>query len=77
MVSAERVMGYCGLSPEAPLETSPSSAKPPSDWPTNGGIELNNITYRHSPDGPLVFKGISATIFPSEKVHDYNCIELC
>ena len=68
MVSAERVMGYSRLEPEASLETHPDSAKPPSDWPDKGHIELNDVTYRHYPDGPLVLKGVSATILPSEKV---------
>ena len=67
MVSAERVMGYCRLEPEASLETHPDSAKP-SDWPDKGHIELKDVTYRHYPDGPLVLKGVSATILPSEKV---------
>ena len=68
MVSAERVMGYSRLEPEASLETHPDSAKPPSDWPDKGHIELKDVTYRHYPDGPLVLKGVSATILPSEKV---------
>ena len=68
MVSAERVMGYCRLEPEASLETHPDSAKPSSDWPDKGHIELKDVTYRHYPDGPLVLKGVSVTILPSEKV---------
>ena len=70
MVSAERVMGYSRLEPEASLETHPDSAKPSSDWPDKGHIELKDVTYRHYPDGPLVLKGVSATILPSEKVID-------
>ena len=65
MVSA---MGYCRLEPEASLETHPDSAKPSSDWPDKGHIELKDVTYRHYPDGPLVLKGVSVTILPSEKV---------
>ena len=61
-------MGYSRLEPEASLETHPDSAKPSSDWPDKGHIELKDVTYRHYPDGPLVLKGVSATILPSEKV---------
>ena len=68
MVSAERVMGYSRLDPEPSLETHPDSAKPPPDWPDKGHIELSDVTYRHYPDGPLVLKGVTATILPSEKV---------
>ena len=68
MVSAERVMAYGKLEPEASLETNPDSSKPPPDWPYKGLIELSDVTYRHSPEGPQVLKGISATILPSEKV---------
>ena len=63
-------MGYSRLEPEASLETHPDSAKPSSDWPDKGHIELKDVTYRHYPDGPLVLKGVSATILPSEKVID-------
>ena len=68
MVSAERVMAYGKLEPEASLETHSDSAKPPPDWPYKGLIELSDVTYRHFPEGPQVLKGISATILPSEKV---------
>ena len=68
MVSTERVLAYGKLQPESSLETYPDSAKPPPDWPSKGQIELNGLTYRHSPEGPLVLKGITATILPSEKV---------
>ena len=68
MVSAERVIAYGNLRPEASLETHPDSNTPSTDWPNKGHIELSNVTYCHSPNGPEVLKGISATILPSEKV---------
>ena len=67
-------MGYSRLEPEASLETHPDSAKPHSDWPDKGHIELKDVTYRHYPDGPLVLKGVSATILPSEKVIVVVCM---
>ena len=78
MVSAERVMAYGRLEPEASLETHPDSNRPTSDWPNKGHIELSKVTYRHSPEGPQVLKGISATILPSEKVrppHMHICAD--
>ena len=68
MVSTERVLAYSKLEPEASLETHPDSAKPSPDWPSKGRIELSDLTYCHSPEGPLVLKGISLTILPAEKV---------
>ena len=68
MVSTERVLAYTRLEPEAPLETKPDSHKPPPDWPNKGRIELNGLTYKHSPRDPLVLRNINVTILPSEKV---------
>ena len=68
MVSAERVMAYTKLEPEASLETEPPTDKPPSDWPLKGLVELEDLSYRHSSEGPLVLKGVSCTIKSGEKV---------
>ena len=68
MVSAERVMAYSRLEPEASLETQRPTARPPSDWPSQGHIQIDDLSYRHSSEGPLVLKGITCTIKPSEKV---------
>ena len=68
MVSAERVMAYGRLEPEASLETHPDSNRPTSDWPNKGHIELSKVTYRHSPEGPQVLKGISATMKRGQKI---------
>ena len=65
MISTERVLGYTRLEPEAPLE---SNSKPLPDWPNKGHIELRNVEYRHSSNGPLVLKNISINIMASEKV---------
>ena len=67
MVSAERVMAYGKLKTEASLETD-SALLPSVHWPDKGHIELNDLSYRHSSDGPLVLKGISCEIKSSEKV---------
>ena len=68
MISTERILAYGKLESEASLDTYPESAKPSHDWPSKGHIELSDLTYRHSVEGPLVLKEISATIMPTEKV---------
>ena len=69
MVSAERVMAYGRLEPEAALETLPPTARPPSEWPSQGHIQINNLSYCHSSEGPFVLKGIKCTVKSGEKVH--------
>ena len=66
MVSAERVMAYGKLRSEGALESH--SNHPPSNWPTKGQIEITDLSYRHSTDGPLVLQGINCCIAPGEKV---------
>lgn len=39
MVSAERVLNYCRVPPEARLDSEPGN-KPPEDWPSAGNIEV-------------------------------------
>ncbi len=68
MISAERVMAYSKLESEASLETLPPASPPPKEWPSQGHIEFQDLSYRHSSDGPLVLKGINCTINGGEKV---------
>ncbi|CAH1244777.1 ABCC3 [Branchiostoma lanceolatum] len=65
MTSAERVLTYTKLEPEAPLA---SSTKPPRDWPQDGGIELEDATFSYSEDGPDVLKNLGVVIQPQEKI---------
>lgn len=67
MVSTERVLAYSKLKSEAPLKTE-LPCKIPPDWPHEGCIELSDVSYRHSPTGPIVLKKINITILASEKV---------
>ena len=61
-------MGYGQLESEAPLETLLPHEKPPPEWPKNGEIALEDVSFRYSPDLPLVLKSLSFCIKPSEKV---------
>ena len=71
MISAERVMAYGRLESEAPLETDHSIHIEP-DWLRQGHIEMKDVSYRHSKEGPLVLKGITCDIKPGEKVRYIN-----
>ena len=68
MVSAERVIQYSSLEPEASLETRPPNEKPSPDWPQRGEIILDDVSFRYSKDTPLVLKSLSLIINPAEKV---------
>ena len=68
MISAERIMGYSQLESEAPLETLPPQEKPPPAWPKRGEVVLEDVSFRYSPDLPLVLKSLNFHIKPSEKV---------
>ncbi|CAH1257762.1 ABCC4 [Branchiostoma lanceolatum] len=65
MTSAERVLTYARMEPEAPLETA---LHPPPDWPQHGDIRLEGATFSYSPDGQDVLKGLHAVIKGGEKV---------
>ena len=76
MVSAERVLAYGKLKSEGSLETHPPESKPHPDWPDKGHIEINDLSYRHSPETPLVLRGITCTIQAREKVIDHVWCEI-
>ena len=68
MVSAERVIQYGALQPEASLETVAPNNKPPSDWPEKGDIVMDDASFQYSPDTPLVLNSVCCEIKPSQKV---------
>ena len=72
MVSAERVMEYSALEPEAPLDTLLPTMKPPPDWPHRGEIVLDDVSFRYSEDTPTVLKSLSCTIKAAEKVSHWG-----
>ena len=63
MVSAERVVEYTELEKEAPWEYE---YRPPLDWPHEGELAFENVNFRHTLDGPLVLKNLTA-VFESRK----------
>ena len=68
MVSAERINEYSKLENEASFETVPTTNKPAEDWPATGLIDFKNVTFRYSPDLPLVLNDLNLTIKPGEKI---------
>jgi ATP-binding cassette subfamily C (CFTR/MRP) protein 4 len=64
MISVERVLAYCDLHPEAPLETD---SKPPDDWPSAGEIKIRNLSLQLNQDS-YILRNINCTIAGGEKV---------
>eukprot|EP00794_Sanderia_malayensis_P020176 gene20176-22151_t len=65
MTSVERVLEYCDLEPEAPLETD---KKPPNDWPSRGSILFQDLNFRYAPHLKDVLHKVSCHIHSQEKV---------
>lgn len=65
MISVERVMEYTDLEKEAPWEYQ---NRPPPNWPQDGTIVFDNVSFSYSLDGPLVLKHLTALIKSKEKV---------
>ncbi|KAG0197883.1 Multidrug resistance-associated protein 1 [Mortierella sp. GBA30] len=65
LVAVERVDEYSNKNPEAPAETD---APLPENWPQQGLVEFKNYSTRYREGLDLVFKNISFTVQPGEKV---------
>ncbi|KAH6576899.1 hypothetical protein BASA50_008740 [Batrachochytrium salamandrivorans] len=66
MSSVGQLVYYGSTKPEAPFEIP--DKKPPSDWPTKGLINFNNIVLKYQKFGVAVLKNVSCTIYPTEKI---------
>ncbi|KAI8655282.1 hypothetical protein NCS57_01276500 [Fusarium keratoplasticum] len=51
-----------------PDENKPAEKEAPTDWPTEGGIEIDNITAAYSDNSQPVLNGVSLVIKPGQKV---------
>ncbi|RSL73721.1 hypothetical protein CEP54_000267 [Fusarium duplospermum] len=51
-----------------PDENKPAEKEAPADWPSEGGIEIDNITAAYSDDSHPVLNGVSLVIKPGQKV---------
>ncbi|KAG8898883.1 hypothetical protein FRC01_010733, partial [Tulasnella sp. 417] len=64
--SIERIGEYLAVDQEAAAK---SIKPPPAYWPTsNGGIEVEDLVIKYSPNLPAVLKGISFEVRPREKI---------
>ncbi|RPA83475.1 P-loop containing nucleoside triphosphate hydrolase protein [Ascobolus immersus RN42] len=63
MNSTERVMEYVGN----PIEASPENPAP-EGWPSQGHLEVKDLTVSYDPTLPAVLKNISFTANPGERV---------
>ena len=68
MISSERIIGYSRLEQEASFETHPTDNRPALDWPNEGSISLENVTFQYSTELPFVLNNLTITIQPAEKV---------
>uniref|UniRef100_A0A8C7QZZ1 Multidrug resistance-associated protein 4 n=2 Tax=Oncorhynchus mykiss TaxID=8022 RepID=A0A8C7QZZ1_ONCMY len=65
MTSVERVVEYTELESEAPWETQ---KHPPPEWPSQGLITFDRVSFSYSSKGPVVLKDMKAMFRPKEKV---------
>jgi ABC-type multidrug transport system fused ATPase/permease subunit len=65
--SVERVVEYLDIPQEAPAIIE--DRRPPAYWPSSSGsLDVQDLTVKYAPELPSVLKGISFTVFPSEKI---------
>ncbi|EDV26682.1 uncharacterized protein TRIADDRAFT_22300, partial [Trichoplax adhaerens] len=69
MTSVERIKEYTEIKPES----ANTEVTTPKDWPSNGRINFEHMSFRHHKKLPYVFHDISCSIKPREKV-DSNSI---
>jgi ABC-type multidrug transport system fused ATPase/permease subunit len=69
MIAVERVLEYCALDQEPPAQV-PSNHRPPTNWPSQGHIVLDNVCMSYSKDShtPLALNHITLSIQPAEKI---------
>ncbi|XP_065866716.1 ABC transporter C family member 8 isoform X2 [Euphorbia lathyris] len=66
MISVERIKQFMNIPPEPPAIVEDN--RPPSSWPFNGRIELQELKIRYRPNAPLVLKGINCTFKEGSRV---------
>ncbi|KAH6759642.1 multidrug resistance-associated protein 14 [Perilla frutescens var. frutescens] len=66
IISVERLHQYMHIPSEAPEVIQES--RPPTTWPSEGKVEIQDLQIRYRPDAPLVLRGISCTFEGGHKI---------
>ena len=66
IVAVERIEEYSNLPSEAPAHIEDHI--PPTEWPSQGDIVIDNLTMRYRPELEPVLKSLSLHIQPGEKI---------
>ncbi|XP_062229045.1 ABC transporter C family member 8-like isoform X2 [Phragmites australis] len=66
IISVERIKQYMHL-PSEPPAIIPEN-RPPSSWPQEGRIDLQDLKVRYRPNAPLVLKGITCVVAAGNKI---------
>jgi len=66
IISVERIKQYMHL-PVEPPAIIPEN-RPPTSWPQEGRIDLQDLKIRYRPNAPLVLKGITCTFSAGNKI---------
>ncbi|CAN6450107.1 unnamed protein product [Victoria cruziana] len=64
MISVERILQFCNIASEAPLEIE--DCKPEPRWPHKGAIDITDLYVRYAPHLPFVLQGVNCN-FPGGK----------
>ena len=67
MNSVERIVYYARDLEQEPPHEIPEQ-KPPTSWPSEGKLEINDAVMKYRPELPLVLKGLSMTVEAGEKI---------
>jgi ABC-type multidrug transport system fused ATPase/permease subunit len=65
MTSVERIVEYCNVECENVKE---KKIEPPANWPYEGKIVFDNVSYSYGDNLPKVLKNVSLTINGKEKI---------
>jgi ATP-binding cassette subfamily C (CFTR/MRP) protein 4 len=68
MVSVERVSAFADLEPEAPLELASDKDLLEKGWPSQGAIEVEDLSVRYRASLPLALEKASFSIPPGARV---------
>ncbi|KAL8557357.1 hypothetical protein ACS0TY_004697 [Phlomoides rotata] len=66
IISVERLDQYMHITSEAPEIIEDN--RPPTTWPSEGKVEIQDLQIRYRPNSPLVLRGVSCTFEGGDKI---------